>query len=68
MQCGKTAGRLSTVTMDYELKRYLSKFTALAAELRKKMRTAAKSCNKKNQVAIEKAKKQKKKGQVSFKT
>ena len=36
MQCGKTAGRLSTVTMDYELKRYLSKFTALVAELRKK--------------------------------
>ena len=45
--------------MDYQLKRYLSKFTALAAELRKKMRTTAKY-NKKNQVAIKKAKKQKK--------
>ena len=54
--------------MDYELKRYLSNFTALAAELRKKMRTAAKpSCNKKNQVAIKKANKKTKKrdGSVS---
>ena len=46
--------------MDYQPKRYLSKFNALAVELRKKMRTTVKSCNKKNQVAIEKAKKQKK--------
>ena len=36
MQCGKTAGRLWTVTMDYELKDCLSNFTALAAELQKK--------------------------------
>ena len=41
--------------MDYELKRYLSKFTALVAELKKKNK------KKKNKVAIEKAKKQQQK-------
>ena len=54
--------------MDYELKRYLSKFTALAAKLRKKWERQQNN-NKKNQFAIENAKKQQqKKGQVSFKT
>ena len=66
MQCGKTAGRLSTVTMDYQLKRYLSKFTALAVGLRKKWERQQNN-NKKNQVAIENAKKQQqKKGTGQF--
>ena len=46
--------------MDYELKRYLSKFTALVAELRKKKESGSKIIIGKNQVALEKAKKQKK--------
>ena len=44
--------------MDYELKRYLSKFTALAAELREKKESDNKIIIRKNQVALEKAKKQ----------
>ena len=45
--------------MDYELKRYLSKFTALASELREKKESDSKIIIRKNQVALEKAKKQK---------
>ena len=45
--------------MDYELKRYLSKFTALVAELREKKESDSKIIIGKNQVALEKAKTQK---------
>ena len=43
----------------HEPKRYLSKFTALAAELREKKESDNKIIIRKNQVALEKAKKQK---------
>ena len=51
--------------MDYEPKRFLSKFTALAAELRKKNESDSKIIIRKNQIAIEKAKKQTKKKERS---
>ena len=52
--------------MDYEPKRFLSKFTALAAELRKKNESDSKVIIRKNQIAIEKAKKQTKKRKGQF--